>query len=164
MSARKLSKRKIRADFFAYKEEVERNGKKVVTVRRAFRGDEVELSPENIKRGDAVNAFEPLKSSKKAQTTKEDQAPVAGGDPAADPSGTSADPQVDGPDISSMSDDELSKFLEEREPNEGDTVAMAGDDPELAERLLSAESAATGGSPRKGVSERLQAIIDNKAS
>lgn len=42
-----------------------------------------------------------------------------------------------------------------------DTVALAQDDPERARRVLEAERLASGGSPRAGVEQGLQKIIDD---
>lgn len=63
-------------------------------------------------------------------------------------------------DAASASDVELISYIRENELKPGDTVKLAGDDPELAERLLQAESAATDGSPREWVVTRLQKIVD----
>lgn len=58
------------------------------------------------------------------------------------------------------SGNELVDWLQSEEPNVSDTVAKAGEDPQLAADLLDAENAATGGDPRKGVVEGLTSIIE----
>lgn len=59
-----------------------------------------------------------------------------------------------GPD---STDDELIAFVEGASPQE--VVALAGEHPELAERLLQAENGATGNDPRPGVPEGLAGVL-----
>lgn len=61
-------------------------------------------------------------------------------------------------DAGSASDGELAAWIKDAKPNADDTVAAAGEDAELAARLLDAEQAATGGNPRKTVVKGLEAV------
>lgn len=54
---------------------------------------------------------------------------------------------------------DLAEWLKEAKPNVDDTVALAEDDPELAQKVLDAETAATGGKPRQGVVDKLERIV-----
>jgi len=58
-----------------------------------------------------------------------------------------------------MSVDELAAYIEEHKPNVDQTVALADNDPDQAEKVLEAETQATGGVPRAGVEKGLEAII-----
>lgn len=62
-------------------------------------------------------------------------------------------------DIAAMSVEDLAAYIEDNELNVGATVALAGDDPDLAEHVLSAEDTRSGGEPRKGVEDGLNKII-----
>lgn len=64
---------------------------------------------------------------------------------------------VDAPVDGSVSD--LTAWIKDSKPNADDTVALAEGDPERAQRVLDAETAATGGKPRKTVQEQLEKII-----
>lgn len=63
-------------------------------------------------------------------------------------------------DATSASDQELVDHITEAKPNVADTVAMAGADAALAERILAAEKAATDNDARSGVEKGLNAIIE----
>lgn len=66
-------------------------------------------------------------------------------------------------DASEAGDDELVEYLRTQQPNVSETVALAGDDPDLAQRLIDAETALAaeeGGEPRKGVIDGLERIAD----
>jgi len=54
---------------------------------------------------------------------------------------------------------EIAEWIENNKPNVEDTVALAGDDPETAKRVLAAEQIATKGVPRAGVEQKLAPII-----
>jgi hypothetical protein len=56
----------------------------------------------------------------------------------------------------------LADFITDRKLTVDDTVALAGDDPAKAKRVLEAERLASGGSPRAGVESRLQKLIDGE--
>jgi len=67
-------------------------------------------------------------------------------------------------DVSSMGEYELAEYIkganpEGKELTVNETVALAGNDPDLAHRLLQAENIATDGEPRKGVEAGLNAVI-----
>lgn len=57
-------------------------------------------------------------------------------------------------------DADLEARIREDKLTVDDTVALADDDPARARRVLDAEAAANDGKPRKGVEDKLQAIID----
>jgi hypothetical protein len=59
---------------------------------------------------------------------------------------------------------QVAKWIESERPNEDATVAAAQDDPDLARRVLEAESAATQGDPRQGVKSRLERIAGGDGS
>jgi hypothetical protein len=67
---------------------------------------------------------------------------------------------VDASNLAAATDQQLAAWISDESPKVDEVVASAGDDPELAGRLLEAERAATKGDARKGVEEGLQAIID----
>lgn len=54
---------------------------------------------------------------------------------------------------------ELVQYIETNKPNVDDTVALAQGDPEAAKRVLEAETEATDGDPRAGVTKGLAAVI-----
>lgn len=62
-------------------------------------------------------------------------------------------------DVAGSSVEDIAAYLEAEKPNAAETVALAGDDPELAQKVLDAEKAAQGGDPRVTVQEPLQKII-----
>lgn len=62
-------------------------------------------------------------------------------------------------DVSTASVDALAEWIREERPNVNDVVKASGGDPEVATRLLEAESKAQDGEPRKGVLEGLTAVI-----
>lgn len=63
--------------------------------------------------------------------------------------------------VAEKSDQQLIDWISEDKPNVDDTVGAAGTDPDLAQRILDAETAATGGDPREGVLKGLTKVIDN---
>lgn len=101
-------------------------------IRFATRGDEIDVSAEEAKAGKAAGYFVPDAS--------EEAAPAAPFDPVA------------------ASDDELIVWLQEEKPTV-DEVVDAAQDEETAQRLLDAERSASGGNPRKGVVDGLEAKI-----
>lgn len=58
-------------------------------------------------------------------------------------------------DISTATDDALAGYIKGEKLSVKATIALAGDDPALANRVLAAESAANGGEPRAGVVKAL---------
>jgi hypothetical protein len=67
-------------------------------------------------------------------------------------------------DPASATDDQLIGWFEADGPTSAAVVLAAGENAELAARLLGAESAATGGNPRSDVVEALNAVIDGASS
>ncbi len=108
-------------------------------VRKASRGDTIDtadLLTEDLNRLEESGAF-------------------GGGEAAAEESGGTPDVI----NVVDVSDDELDQYLVEAEPNVGDTVALAGDDPESAQRVLDSENRVSSGDPRAGVVKGLEKII-----
>lgn len=132
---------------FAVEEGAE-GAREVLVRRRAMRGEVVELSASEAKRLQGLGAIGPVDE------------PQAEPD-AAEGEGGEEPPATINP--SDMGDDELVAWITEARPVVSVVVDAAGNDPEEAMRLQIAEEAATGGEPRKGVIEGLQAIIDAKS-
>lgn len=115
-----------------------------IKVRRLARlGDELgELSEEDEARAQDLGVFDdPPELPNVIAPQGSDDEQQAGGEspaPAEDPEG----------------------WLREARPSVKDVLEAAGTDKELAQRLLDAEAAVTGGKPRKGVVEGLTAVVD----
>jgi hypothetical protein len=62
--------------------------------------------------------------------------------------------------VAEKTDQQLIDWITEDRPNVNQTIEAAGGDPSLAQRILDAESAATGGDPRQGVVDGLATVID----
>lgn len=62
-------------------------------------------------------------------------------------------------DVSTASVDDLADWISAERPTVNDVVQASGGDPEVAKKLLEAESKATNGEARKGVLEGLSAVI-----
>lgn len=62
-------------------------------------------------------------------------------------------------DPETASAEELAEWIKEDKPNVGEVLEAAGDDADIASKLLEAEGIATGGSPRRGVTDGLSAVI-----
>lgn len=71
-------------------------------------------------------------------------------------------------DITSMSDEQIAEIIASGNGGKGlsvaETVALAGDDKDLAEKVLDAEIIASQSDPRKGVEKGLEAIISRANS
>lgn len=135
---------KIRA--FPYYEEVENpvTGEKEKQERIARRGDTVELSDVDYQR---AQRFDALASEEEQQQEAED----AQGD-------------LDVSDPSSVEDasvEQLSAYIKAERPTVDETVAIAHDQPELAEKVKQAEYHATGGQPRSTLISELDDIINS---
>lgn len=65
------------------------------------------------------------------------------------------------PDVESTSVADLAKFIDSESPNATQTVALAGDSPELAAKVLEAENLAHGGDGRKTVTVPLSKLADS---
>lgn len=55
--------------------------------------------------------------------------------------------------------DDLARWIESEKPNIQEVVDASGGEPDLAQKLLEAESQATDGDPRKGVMDGLATVI-----
>lgn len=134
-----MAERTIKTVFFSWYDEgpSTTTGKKRRFVRRARRGETVDLPADAIKRGEELGAF---------VTDEDEQADAA------------AESSVD---ASTATASELAEWIEDARPNVGETVDAAGDDPDAARKLLEAEESATGGKPRQGVVDGLNRIIDS---
>lgn len=64
-------------------------------------------------------------------------------------------------DVREMTDGDLAAWIKDEGPTAKEVVDLAGDDAEIAQRLLNAEQTATEGHPRKNVSGPLTKIIDD---
>lgn len=62
-------------------------------------------------------------------------------------------------DIGTATVDDLVLWIQQERPTVNDVVQASGGDPQIAQRLLEAESKAQEGEPRKGVLEGLTAVI-----
>jgi hypothetical protein len=62
-------------------------------------------------------------------------------------------------DVNTASVDDLADWIRNERPTVNDVVQASGGDPEVAKKLLEAESLATDGEPRKGVLEGLTAVV-----
>jgi hypothetical protein len=60
--------------------------------------------------------------------------------------------------------EELAAWIREDRPTVNEVIELAGDDPQLASRLLEAENQATDNTPRKGVLEGLQTVAERGES
>jgi hypothetical protein len=68
------------------------------------------------------------------------------------------------PDPATASIDEIAAYIEAESPTVPDTVALAGDDPSTAAKVLEAERVATSGDPRAGVEKALSRLADGSGS
>lgn len=101
----------------------------------ATRGQEIEVSEAESKRGDEAGVF--FKEGETEQVT-----------------------EPDGFSVVDASDDELDDYIKENKPTKADMVTLADGDRENAERLMDAEERTRGGDPRVTVMEALEAIAD----
>jgi len=118
-----------------------KHGVERAAVRRAHasRFDEVDIPLEDdVQKGEAMGAF----------FTDEEVAAMKGESPAAAEEGLNFDDQ-----------DALVRWIKEDKPNAHQVVEAAGDNPDKAMALLDAEEEATGGQPRRTVSDGLQKVI-----
>jgi len=123
-------------------------GETILAERTASQGEEVtveELGPLALEKGERLGAFytdAELEAMQEAAAEAEAPAEVEADNPGA------------------MSADELADYIEEHHPNVDQTIALANNDPEQAQKVLDAETQATGGVPRAGVEKGLAAIIE----
>jgi hypothetical protein len=135
-------KKTIGHKFFIYYEDVDDpiTQQKARRQRVARRGETVELSDIDVRRGEAAGAFR-----QPGEATED-----VGGETQAS--------------VANKSLEDLVEWLEEQKPTAPQTINAAGDDPAVAERLLEAEETVTGREPRTTVVDGLQRIIDNASS
>lgn len=127
---------------FPYMEEIDHPyepGKTVYNDRVAYRGDSVKVFPRDYERGVRLGSF-----LKKGQTVEDLS---TGGKPPAEFSAIDA------------TDTELIEWIKNEGPTAQQVVDASEGDAETADRLLSAENAATGNDPRKAVVAGLEAVI-----
>lgn len=127
--------------------------KDVLTQRMAFRGETVNLTRAvDIERGERHGAF--MSEEEIKQLPKAAELPPP-------PDGEAAG----APNLNELGDDEIvdwlmstGEFDGQKKPTADEVVAAVGDNPELADRVLEAEETASGGEPRKGITERLEKV------
>jgi hypothetical protein len=115
-----------------------RVGERVVSAKR---GETIEVSKEESKRGDTLGAFytdEELEAQESAEESEVEETP-----------------------LTERSVEELISWIKDASPTEDELIAAADGDPDVAKRLLEAEGAATGGDPREGVVEGLAQVVAN---
>lgn len=148
-------------------------GAETTKVRTATRGQEINLTAEEEARLDAAGALLPAGSSSRDAQARADALIDAyraeRGDPEAlqrhvaraAAARTGGDiVNVDSIDVDGATVGELSAWIKESKPNVDDTVALAEGDPDRAQKVLDAETTATGGSPRAGVQSKLEKLIE----
>jgi len=114
----------------------------------AKRGDELDvddLRDADLEKGERLGSFfndEELKQIRRAE--------ASGG------SLESADVDFD---ASEAGEHEIAEYITEQRLTVDETVALSGGDPVVAQRILEAESVASGGDSRKGVVAGLEAVI-----
>lgn len=136
-------------------------GNPVRLVRHASFGEEVEIPDDQIARGEELGAFF---SDEDAEAIRAGtySGPVAHLLP-----GQRRIPQAAEGDVIALGDldvanadaAEIAAYIQEHKLTVGDTVALAGDDKDLAEKILDAEEIATQGSPRAGVEKGIEAVM-----
>lgn len=137
----KLSTRTVKSQWAPYMvQKTTGRGDEILVPRYGNKGDKVELLPADEARLDDLGALEP--KGKAAPAT---------------PGPTKPPVTID---AATASDVELIAFIKDTEPTVPNTIALAGDDVELAKRVLAAESAATDGAPRAGVEKGLTKVIE----
>lgn len=141
-----MAERTVGIKVFRYHEEVPsvtEPGKTVLKQRFARRGETVDFREEDIAVGEAHDAF----------LTKEQLEAKEQVEGAAEEAGV--------PDLSDKDVTELVEYLEENSPTAPQTISLANDDPELAEKLIEAENMVTGRDPRSTVIEGLEKVIED---
>lgn len=131
MSRDGRTERVVRNLWLTYKVDRVVRGKTRLVNERAPKGAKIMVLPDDEKRLDSLGALEP-----KAKPAK-------------------AKPSVD---VAAMDLAELTAYLREADLAPGETVKLAGEDRQLAERLMVAESESLDGTPREWVMKRLETI------
>lgn len=147
LSGKELKVVTVAARAFPYRVEEEHSyepGKLVYQDRTAYRGDEIQVLPFDFDRGHRLNAF--LKAGQKVEDLGTGM--------------TAATSQTALPfSAKDATDTELINWIKDGSPTVQDVVDASEGDPEVASRLLTAETAATGNDPRKGVIAGLEAVV-----
>lgn len=134
----------IRVGQFVYYRDVpdHRNpGKTILKADVARRGETVTVNQRDYEKGMRLGAF--VGSVEETEQSGEPEAP-------------------DGFSASEAGLDEIAAHIEENKLNVADTVALAGDDPDVAERVLEAErqvATDNDAEPRQGVVDGLSKVI-----
>jgi hypothetical protein len=110
---------------------------------------------------EAQAAYEDFKLGQKIDLLSDDYVRLINGGAVVDANSPEAEGSVDEEvlDVTTASVDDLARWIEGEKPNVQDTVNASGGEPDLARKLLEAESQATDGEPRRGVLEGLTAVI-----
>jgi hypothetical protein len=123
-------------------------GNTLIAAQEALRDQVVTLDQIGmlgLKKGEESHAF---------YTTEERERIEAGGDPDF-PTNLPA-----GGELSAMGEYELAEYIKNNNLTVNDTIALAGTDKDMAQRVLQAENIATDGEPRKGVEAGLKSVIE----
>lgn len=121
---------------------------KVYEERTARRGEVLkveDLRKQDLEKGERLGSFFNDSEIKAMERVAAD-----GGDP------SNSDPDFD---ATEAGEHEIAEYIETNKLNVDDTIALSKGDPETAQRILEAESIATGGDSRKGVVAGLEAVI-----
>jgi len=145
-----MDERTVKVRGFSY--HIERDnpyqpGTKILEPAQAIRGDKLDfdsLRPYDQERADKFDVF----------YTEAELKALEGGDASAPPAEAGGEGSP-----GDMDDAALAAWIEADEPTINDLLELAGDDPEMAQRILAAENTATGNEPRKGLVTGLQRII-----
>jgi hypothetical protein len=165
----------VKGAFVTYRDvRVRWDGSEQEVSKSASRGDTVELVEQEERRLDYLGMLMPKGTPPMDLPTLEkylqDQAKRDRAVAALDPevaaqlaAAQAADgdlPDVTQPfDAAAATDDEIAAWIAETKPTVGETVAAAGGDAALAQRILDAESVAKAGKPRTTVSDGLGEVI-----
>lgn len=123
-------------------------GQQIIAVRVADRGAILSLDdmlPADLEKGERLGAFYTTEELNKLEGGEQEAA------------------ALEEASISEMGEVELAEYIKDNELNVDKTVALAGDDLDLAKRVLDAENILTSNDPRKGVLKGLTAIIQRSS-
>jgi hypothetical protein len=112
-----------------------------LAVRFARHGEVIDVSDDDLERGEAQGAFEDEAVEEEASAESEE----------------SDDNEVIEEEVSWRHDD-LVVWIRDDQPTAREVVSAAGKDPENAKKLMAAEEEASGGQPRKSVMDPLRKI------
>jgi hypothetical protein len=147
LSGKDLKKVTVAVRAFPYRVETEHPyepGKIIAEDRTALVGEVIEVLPPEYVRGVTLNAF--LKEDQNIAILTGSEVPVE----------TGTDLQFSAMDAT---DTELINWIKDKGPKVQEVIDASEGDAETAARLLTAESAATGNDPRKGVIMGLEAVV-----